>query len=156
MKKRLGNYLKNKSTYFYVEAVVVIVILTVLIAIFVPRQINKIYKLKRNTDISNATLLGHAAENIIKSNDEFKNYFIDKLNVNKEVIVNSEDIDDRFINALIKELKGFKINQLPIIKMKKGGYTHFSISIDNNNNVNVYADNSDDTKDLQLYPKKYN
>lgn len=154
MKKRMVNYLKNKSTYFYVEVAVVIVILTVLIAIFVPRQIRKIDKLKRDTDISNATLLGNAAENIIKSNDEFKNYSIDKLNINKEVVVNSEDIDDKFINELINEFKDFKINQLPIIKMKKGGYTHFSISIDNNN-VYVYADNGDDTKDLQLYPNKY-
>lgn len=151
MKKCIVNYLKNKSTYFYVEVTLVIVILIVLVAIFVPRQISKIDRLRRNTDISNATLLGHAAECIIKSNDEFNNYSIDKLNINKKVVVNSNDKDDNFINALIKELKRFKIYKLPIIKMKKGGYTHFSISIDNNN-VYIYADKG--TKDIQLYPNE--
>lgn len=154
MKKRMVNYLKNKSTYFYVEVVFIIILLTVIIAIFVPRQISKIDRLKRETDISNATLLGHAAENIIKNNNKYKNYSIGKLNINKEVDINSNVIDNDFINALIKELEGFKINKLPILKMKKGGYTHFSISIDNDN-VYVYADNGDDTKDLQLYPNKY-
>lgn len=155
MKKSIVNYLKEKSMYFYIEISAVVIIIIVLIAFFVPKQISKIDDYKRETDISNAVILGQAAENIISNNNDFKNYSVDYLNINKKVDINSDAVEDNFINLLIEELDNCDIKEIPHIKHKKGGYSHFSITIDNNE-VCVYASNSDNTKDLQLYPEQVN
>ncbi|GKX31910.1 hypothetical protein SH1V18_43900 [Vallitalea longa] len=153
MKKSLINYLKDKNMYFYIEISAVVIILILLIAFFVPKQISKIDNYKRETDISNAVILGQAAENIINNNNDFKNYSVNNLNINKKVDINSDAVEDNFINLLIEELDGFDIKEIPHIKLKKGGYSHFSITI-YKNKVYVYVSNGDNTNNLQLYPEQ--
>jgi hypothetical protein len=151
MIKAIGNYFKNKSELFYIEVITVLVIIAICIGFIIPKQIHKINQFKKNTDISNATIIGSAAENIIKNNEGFMNYETEKLNINKQIDINSEMIDDKFIRALIKEIKNFNIDKLPTLKYKKNGYNHFSITI-KENKVSVYANNKNVEKDLRMYP----
>lgn len=153
MKRLMKNFWKNEDGFSYTELIVILAILVLLLGFAVPSQIRKIDDSKRETDQSNATLIGNSVVRIIKDNDRFKDYTTTKLNVNNELATNSETLDDDFINTLLKEFNQFKIDNIPNIKYKKGGYDCFSVTIAENK-VYVYADdvdNGEDSEELELY-----
>ncbi|MCT4598102.1 MAG: hypothetical protein N4A50_09535 [Vallitalea sp.] len=153
MRKIISNFLKNKSRSTIIEIIVVIVVLLILIVTAVPNQIKKIDNSKKETDVANATLIGNAVAKIINQEDAYNNYSVNKLNISHS-IPDKKSLDEELIEELIQEFNKFDM-EIPTLKYRKGGFKHFSVTVDKNNII-VYAHNKNVSKSVELFNLKKN
>lgn len=146
--KNFKDFWSNDEGFSYVEVIIICVLIAVILLLTIPNQIKKMNEAKWEIDRNHANIIGNAIDNLLITDESFKDYTVERLNLNEDPP--SHTMDQTFLSSVKQELKLFHIERIPKVSYKKGTYKYFSVTV-TESKVYVYVDSGGD-KVLQLYP----